>query len=156
MTTHSLKVWPEFFDALQSTDKLFELRRDDRDFKVDDWLKLREWKPADIMAGEPAAFTGQRMLRQVAYVLRGEDTCALTGPEDGLDSPVAKGWVILGLRQPLIELECRLFGRRLFLESTRAQDGEEATKYLAQLTALVQGMKEADSEKRIADLGGGE
>ncbi len=47
MTTHTLKVWPEFYDAIQAGVKTWEFRRDDRGFRVGDELVLEEWLPAD-------------------------------------------------------------------------------------------------------------
>lgn len=45
MTTHELKVIPPYFDALVSTTKTFELRKNDRAYQRGDILKLREWHP---------------------------------------------------------------------------------------------------------------
>ncbi len=42
---HILKCWPGFFDAVDSGDKTFEVRLDDRGFKVGDRLTLRRWQP---------------------------------------------------------------------------------------------------------------
>ncbi len=40
---HELKILPEYFDALISGRKKFELRKNDRGFCVGDILVLREW-----------------------------------------------------------------------------------------------------------------
>lgn len=45
MITHELKCWPEFFQAVSRNDKTFEIRKNDRDFKVGDRFKLREFCP---------------------------------------------------------------------------------------------------------------
>lgn len=45
MTTHELKTWKEPFEAILSGAKTFELRKNDRDFKVGDTLRLREYDP---------------------------------------------------------------------------------------------------------------
>lgn len=41
---HELKILPEFFEAVTSGRKQFEIRKNDRDFKVGDQLILREYK----------------------------------------------------------------------------------------------------------------
>src|SRR3954470_11426726 len=41
---HELKCWPEFYKALVSGEKTFELRKNDRGFRVGDVLWLREWR----------------------------------------------------------------------------------------------------------------
>lgn len=40
---HDLKIAPEWFKAVQAGVKTFEVRRDDRDFKPNDILILREF-----------------------------------------------------------------------------------------------------------------
>jgi len=77
MTTHELKLWTVFFEDTYR--KPFELRRNDRGFKVGDRLHLREWDR------EMRAYTGRECMREVLYVL----------PEG---SPgLADGYVGLGL-----------------------------------------------------------
>ena len=44
MTIHELKIWPQYFDAIASGIKTFEVRKDDRGFAVGDTLVLKEWK----------------------------------------------------------------------------------------------------------------
>ena len=46
MTQHTLKVWPELYDAIESGVKTWEFRRDDRGFRVGDELRLEWWNPA--------------------------------------------------------------------------------------------------------------
>ena len=45
MKTHKLKIWPEYFVDVKTGRKTFELRRNDRDFKVGDKLILEEYNP---------------------------------------------------------------------------------------------------------------
>ena len=40
---HYLKIAPEYFNAVTSYQKTFEIRLDDRDFSVGDQVYLREW-----------------------------------------------------------------------------------------------------------------
>jgi hypothetical protein len=84
--THDLKTWPEFFDALLTGKKTFELRNDDRDFEVGDYLCLKEWDPTT------KAYTGREMVRTVEYLLRHRPDagCAAT-------FGLAPGYAILAL-----------------------------------------------------------
>lgn len=40
---HYLKTWPEVFEKVISGEKTFEVRKNDRDFKVGDYVKLQEY-----------------------------------------------------------------------------------------------------------------
>jgi hypothetical protein len=62
--THELKIWPEYFQPVRDNKKLFEIRRDDRDFEVGDNLWLREWDH------ENQIYTGRESLRTISYILR--------------------------------------------------------------------------------------
>lgn len=75
---HALKTLPEYFEAVRKGDKTFELREDDRNFKVGDYLALNEWD------GEK--YTGRSQLVKVTYILNPNDIMACVG-----------GFVILGL-----------------------------------------------------------
>jgi len=48
MRLHDLKCWPEYFKLIISGDKDFELRKNDRDYQVNDICQLFEW---DIETG---------------------------------------------------------------------------------------------------------
>lgn len=65
MTIHSLKCWPEPFEALLAGRKTFDIRQEtDRRFEPEDVLVLREWDP-------PAKkFTGRVLVRGVSYLAR--------------------------------------------------------------------------------------
>jgi len=82
--THVLKVHPQFWDGLASGAKNFEVRRDDRHFKVGDHLVFRYYDPSvgftDLTADEH---------RFVTYILAHED----------FPQGVGCGFVVLGLRQ---------------------------------------------------------
>lgn len=71
MTIHHLKTWPPYFNAIQSTEKKFELREDDRNFQVGDTLVLREWDP-NVYVACSGNYTGREIAALVTYILRGE------------------------------------------------------------------------------------
>jgi len=62
MRTHNLKCWTEFFGAIVSGEKTFEIRNNDRFFKVGDRLILEEYDP------EKKACTGRLVSRIVTYI----------------------------------------------------------------------------------------
>lgn len=45
MKIHELKLWPEYFNAVLKGDKTFEMRKNDRDFKLGDILVLKYFDP---------------------------------------------------------------------------------------------------------------
>ena len=65
---HELKVWPPYFDALADGSKTFEVRKNDRGFKVGDTLRLREWSHA-------TGYTGREVTRLITYVLESDLWC---------------------------------------------------------------------------------
>ncbi len=67
MTRHELKIWPEYFDDVSSGVKRYEVRRNDRDFKVGDELHLREYNPSSD------AYTGRTCLAKVIHLTNGGD-----------------------------------------------------------------------------------
>ena len=78
--THKLKTWPVYFQAVKSGDKTFEVRRNDRDFKVEDVLLLQEWSPVK------KEYTGDEMTVRVTYIL--------PGPGFGIEA----GYCVLGFQ----------------------------------------------------------
>jgi hypothetical protein len=65
MRTHKLKTWPEYFSQLRRGEKTFELRANDREFRVGDILVLQEWTP------EKQTYTGAQEERVVTHILYG-------------------------------------------------------------------------------------
>lgn len=57
---HVLKILPEYHEAVAKGDKTFEIRKNDRGFKVGDWIKLLEYD------GEK--FTGNYVNAQITYL----------------------------------------------------------------------------------------
>jgi ASC-1-like (ASCH) protein len=65
--THTLKTWPDFFDAVASGEKTFEIRKNDRGFQKGDKLILEKFDPAD-----PEKHVSENALYiDVTYVLNG-------------------------------------------------------------------------------------
>lgn len=65
MTVHELKIWPEYFQPVLEGRKRFEKRKADRDYKVGDTLRLKEWDP------EMTTYTGRVVDVVVTYILDG-------------------------------------------------------------------------------------
>ena len=59
---HTLKIWPEFFQAIVDDLKLFEIRKNDRDYKVGDVLILTEYEP------KQQKYTGRGLSVDVIYL----------------------------------------------------------------------------------------
>lgn len=70
---HELKTDPKYFSAVRSGEKRFELRRNDRDFHVGDYLALNEY---DRTA---KTYTGRSELVQVIYMLNPNDVMTCRG-----------------------------------------------------------------------------
>jgi hypothetical protein len=85
---HKLKTATAFYQALQDGRKTFEIRFNDRDYRVGDYLHLCQWD------GE--RFTGRNVWRRVSYVLT-------WGEFPGL----ASGYVCMGFDEPASALETR-------------------------------------------------
>lgn len=96
MADHELKSWPESFEPVMNGTKSFELRKNDRDYKVGDRLHLREWEPKlgdwDRRLGS-GTYTGRECWREVVYVLDGIGTGCIE-PLKGLNH----GYCILGIK----------------------------------------------------------
>lgn len=69
---HSLKILPKYFNEVNEGRKTFELRKDDRNFKVGDRFILREYKDGN--------YTGRTFIGRISYILR---ECSEYGLQDG-------------------------------------------------------------------------
>jgi len=58
------KIWPEFFELIESGKKQFELRVADFDIKEGDTFVLEEWNPAT------KEYTGRKITKQAKYILK--------------------------------------------------------------------------------------
>jgi hypothetical protein len=65
MKTHNLKTIQPYFDEVKNGYKTFELRKNDRDFKVNDKLCLEEYCPVN------KEYTGNEITVGVSYILKG-------------------------------------------------------------------------------------
>lgn len=75
---HELKILPKYFNEVASINKQFELRKDDRDYKVGDYILLKEYENGEYTGRESGCL-------KITYILR---NC----PEYGL----MDGYCILG------------------------------------------------------------
>lgn len=81
MKIHELKTWKQYFVAVFSGLKNFEIRFNDRDFKVGDEVLLKEYDEKE------GVYTGRILHRRIDYILH--------GGQFGLQ----EGFVILGLNK---------------------------------------------------------
>lgn len=79
MQIHELKIIPKYFDDIKSDKKRFEIRKDDRDYKVGDLITLKEYKDGQ--------YTGKEINNiPIRYILR-----------DATEYGLMDGYCILGL-----------------------------------------------------------
>lgn len=79
MKIHELKILPKWFGDVTSGVKNFEIRKNDRDYKVGDYLILKEW--------DNDKYTGNFVTRYVEYIYEGDGAYGLS-----------EGYCILGLK----------------------------------------------------------
>lgn len=75
---HYLKILPQFYMAVDNEEKTFEVRFNDRGYKVGDILYLQEFVP-------PETYTGRELRREVTYVLDDPAYCK-------------EGFVVMGIK----------------------------------------------------------
>ncbi len=74
---HCLKTWPDLFKDIVSGIKTFDIRRNDRGFKVGDVLVMQEYSP------ETMEYTKEMASFKVTYIIQGvwglpEDVCVMS------------------------------------------------------------------------------
>ena len=79
--THTLKILPQYYEEVKAGIKDFELRKNDRDYMIQDTVILKAWENGQYLDKEP-------LKRTIKYILK---DC----PEYGL----MNGYVILGLER---------------------------------------------------------
>lgn len=62
---HELKTWPDSFELVWRGEKPYELRKNDRGFKVGDAVRLREWDPGDEV------YSGRELLMPITCITPG-------------------------------------------------------------------------------------
>ncbi|MBI2623465.1 MAG: DUF3850 domain-containing protein [Candidatus Liptonbacteria bacterium] len=87
MATIKKKIWPEYFDAVASGKKKFELRLNDLEVHEGDTLLLEEWDP------KTKVYTGRTVEKKVGYVFKFKMS-ALFWPEEEVK---AKGLQIMSI-----------------------------------------------------------
>lgn len=73
--THWLKTWPDYFDAIWRGEKRFEIRKNDRDFHVEDYVRLVRFCPRRgkyLHGDEPINQTcADSIIAHIPYILSG-------------------------------------------------------------------------------------
>lgn len=69
---HNLKILPEYYEAVISGRKRFEIRKNDRDFQVGDLFILMEW--------DGQKYTGRDFIHSIGYLIK---DCPQYGLMDG-------------------------------------------------------------------------
>lgn len=103
--TYEIKCFPKYFDALVDGLKNFEVRKNDRDYKVGDSLLIREYD------SEKKSYTGYELYAPVIYILENDES--FTG--------LAEGFIVLGLNVNVLNSQREYLKRKrdemAFLES---------------------------------------
>lgn len=71
MKVHELKVWPEYFEELLKGNKTFEIRKNDRDYKIGDIILLQEYDPNKSYVCHICdchKYTGRELKYKVTYI----------------------------------------------------------------------------------------
>ena len=72
MTIHEVKSWSHLFDAIRWGKKPYDLRKNDRNYKIGDVLILEKY---DNIAGR---YTGDVCRRTVSYITNNDTPCAVS------------------------------------------------------------------------------
>lgn len=85
---HELKIKDKYFNAIIQREKTFEVRKNDRNFKVGDLLALNEIR-------DDGQYTDNCVFLKVVYLLDNPDYCK-------------EGFVVMGLGEPIYRETCHL------------------------------------------------
>ena len=89
---HHLKSHPRYFEDSRNGSRPFEIRINDRGFRVGDKIVLHEWDPERGVKREAEGYTGSEMEGDVTCVTLARDLAAL-----GIDI-LGDGFVVLGIK----------------------------------------------------------
>src|SRR5215831_19455315 len=90
MTEHELKIWPPFYQHIVSGSKTFDVRKNDRRFKVGDTIVFKEWEPKEHGHQDAPYYTGRECRMRISYILNPR-------PDKDPDCGLVAGFVVLGL-----------------------------------------------------------
>ena len=73
LRVHRLKCHPAMFQDVANGSKVFEVRKDDRGFRIGDILELKEWPQPDVADYhfDTSAYRLPTLRRKVTYILSG-------------------------------------------------------------------------------------
>lgn len=137
-----LKCWPVYYDAIECDEKPFDLRLNDRNYRVGDVLLLRRYD------NEHGIYTGKEMYKEITYILE---------QWEGLQP----GYVILGLSRDADESVLARMPKLVHakaLASQQLRNGEQISWSLGftvsnpTKTQILAWFPNAPKDKRHADL----
>jgi hypothetical protein len=102
---HTLKTWPEYFKEVIEGRKKFEVRKNDREFMVNDFIVLQEWDPVTKQ------FSGQEALFSITYLLR-----------DAVEFGIREGYCVISL-SPVDDIKPGIGRKDKFLTTQRQEHG---------------------------------
>jgi hypothetical protein len=69
--THDLKTWQPYFEEVWHGRKRFEVRKNDRDYKVGDYLDLMEYLPEESKQSGNDVYGPRSVTCRIDYILEG-------------------------------------------------------------------------------------
>lgn len=129
---YEVKSWPSFFSAMVSGKKLHDMRdKRDRQYKVGDRMKLREYDPFN------GVYTGREAVFEITYITSNDTPCAMSS------AALDKNFCILSVK---------LLGRTqdevritVFDTSDNAAAGKKAMDNIRRCLAQAQDAKKHDA-----------
>ncbi len=67
---HTVKSWPKYFDDIWLGVRTHELRKNDRNYKVGDYLQLQRWDPIQEI------HTGEVQMMKITSITSADIPCA--------------------------------------------------------------------------------